>query len=262
MNEQRLAKFLTEVSNWTWDNFWHAERDLDTYTTADGIIFALVRACAMEDLSAIKLAINRVDGKLATPVRVIYPKVYYLFPNASLPPSTSPLPPQLQIVPSATIANAFPDPPHQPHPHIPSEEETQRDQIALPTWGFRETLAKMVDFPRAVPKAILKKAQLVEEACRQVGPMPADPPLVKSVVAAHLIEMGSNRNIDALHEIFEAIDGKLTETIQLVGDDIYLTSYATIAPEGAYLNENGVLQIEATETQKLWIDKLGGQSNE
>jgi hypothetical protein len=79
---------------------------------------------------------------------------------------------------------------------------------------------------------------------------------VKAVVAAHLLVMAQGRSMDAIGEVFDAIDGKLVETIQILGDDLYITNYSNIAPEGATLNENGILQMEATASQKMWAEKL------
>jgi hypothetical protein len=87
MSEQ-LGDFLKDVSNWGWDEFVKAEKD-NSYTSNQAIIFGLIRSCAMQDLRAIKIAINRLDGKLKTPLKIEMPKIYYLYPNAegSVPPS-------------------------------------------------------------------------------------------------------------------------------------------------------------------------------
>jgi hypothetical protein len=39
-------------------------------------------------------------------------------------------------------------------------------------------------------------------------------------VAAHLLILAQKRNIDALTEVFDQIDGKLAEVLQILGEDI------------------------------------------
>lgn len=247
--QDKLAKFLKEVSNWRWDRFVRAEMDKQ-FTTNEAIIFALIRACAMQKMEAIRIALNRLDGKLKTPVRVEMPKVYYLFPNASLPDPADPASPVLPA-------------PKSDEPEVltgeimPMVEKPKEEMKDLPSMGFRETLAEMADYPRELPEQLVQLAEETHRWIQRQGPEPREIPMVKSVVAAHLLIMAQNRNIDALTEVFDQIDGKLVETIQVLGEDIYITSYATHAPEGAKLNADGVLQIEATAAQQMWAQRLG-----
>lgn len=253
-HEDKLAQFLREVSNWSWEEFVRAEKDPE-YTSNEAVIFALVRACAMQKMDAIKVATNRLDGKLKTPIRIEYPKVYYLFPNAGLPPGENYTEPQISIQePAETIHEAVtgeimaaPDPqPDEPEPDLPS-------------MGFRETLALMSDYPRELPEQIIEMAIQTQMAVNEQAqmPHPNDVPRVKAVVAAHLLVMAQKRNMDAVGEVFDAIDGKLVETIQVLGDDLFITDYSSVAPEGATRNENGILQIEAKQVQDMWAQKLG-----
>lgn len=275
-SEHKLGEFLKEVANWKWSEFVLAEKDHDHYTTADAIVFSLIRACVMQDIAAIKLAINRLDGKLATPVKIVYPKFYYLFPNAKSVALDAPTPPPItgtqHIDPDGSTASmqisiqAQPDEDYQIIMK-PAEESETMDESDLPTLTFRQTLSKMVDYPRSLPKQLIQTAFLVHamvEKRKVDGEVPYIPerniPMVKSVVAAHLIQMAERRDIDALYEVFEAIDGKLVETIQVVGEDVYLTLYHDTAPFGAIKNEDGVYQIEATSTQNRWRQKLGGEN--
>lgn len=253
MTTDRLGKFLTEVSNWSWDEFARAEKNTE-YTTNQSIIFALIRACAMQKLPAIKMSLNRLDGKLKTPVKIEYPKIYFLFPSATIKesdivkeevPKDEPLLLEQvdQVVSAETIET----------PQVVVVEPTERD---LPSMGLRETLTEMSDYPRELPEAIVALALQTEQWIRKQADKPPEIPKVKSVVAAHLLIMAQNRNIDALTEVFDQIDGKLVETIQILGEDIYISSFATVAPEGAYLNKDGVLEIQATDTQNHWMRKL------
>lgn len=257
-HNDKLAKFLKEVSNWTWEEFAKAEKD-KSYTSNQAIVFALVRSCSMQSLSAIKIAINRLDGKLKTPVQIEMPKVFYLYPNAtgSVQPSDalSVVEDELTKLHADAIVEGIP----LAGEVIPTTTTTttQREAKDLATMGFRETLSELADLPRELPEAIVALALQTEQWIRKQGEQPPEIPRVKSVVAANLLIMAQNRNIDALTEVFDQVDGKLTETIQILGEDIYITNYGLTAPDDAYLNEDGILQVEATVSQDIWASKLG-----
>lgn len=255
-----MGAFLREVSGWRWDEFWRAERD-ESYTSNQSIIFALIRSCAMEDLTAIKLSLNRLDGKLKTPIIIETPKVFYLFPNATINAQE-----KVNIEYNAKVEGIrMAMTPGGPSPVsgevIPAETlpDPEPEENDLPSLSLRQTLTKMSNFPRSLPKRIVDHAQKLEEALRNERPIPAtvEVPMVKSVVAAHLLVMAQSRDIQALTEVFDQIDGKLAETIQIIGEDIYITSYSTTAPPDAILNENGILQSEAAQSQQVWAQKLG-----
>lgn len=255
--ERRLGGFLREVSNWDWEQFCLAEND-PKFTTNEAVVFAIVRACVMEKMEAIKLALNRLDGKLKTPVQIEMPKVFFLYPNAQALPNPE-LEKNLKHLPgSAEIA---------PHPEweddqlelIPPTDDEQ-EEVDLPSLSIRQTLSKMADYPRQVPEEVIRFALQTQQWLKGNEEEPIEKPLVKSVVAAHLLAMAASRNIGAIGEVFDAIDGKLVETIQILGEDIFITSYSMIAPEGAYLNSDGVLQLEAAQSQAMWAEKLGNKN--
>lgn len=255
--KDKLAEFLKEVSNWSWEEFARAEKDPE-YTTNQAVVFALIRSCAMQSLSAIKIALNRLDGKLKTPVEIEMPKVFYLYPVAtghhaqphSDPASLDPLTEAHadQVIEGEVLV--------VPPPKDDREDMDEPGPRDLPSMGFRETLREMSDFPRSLPVAITELALQTEQWIREQAPKPQEIPRVKSVVAAHLLIMAQNRNIDALTEVFDQIDGKLTETIQIIGEDIYITNYSEIAPPEAILNADGILQAEATQSQSIWAQRL------
>lgn len=240
MKSEKLGTFLREVSNWSWEEFVLAERD-DSYTTNESIIFALIRSCAMQKMDAIKMSLNRLDGKLKTPVQIEYPRIYFIYPNAkALTSGETPL----EIAEGELIEAVITD---------LAVVEEEKD---LPSMTLRETLSKMSDYPRQIPEAIVEQALLTEQWMRGQAENPGEIPRVKSVVAAHLLLMAQKRDIGALTEVFDQLDGKLVETVQILGDDIYITNYSDTAPDGAILNKNGVLQLEATIAQNLWAEKL------
>lgn len=261
-HEDTLANFLREVSNWNWEEFALAEHD-EQYTSNQAVIFALVRSCAMEKMDAIKLATNRLDGRLKTPINIEYPKIFYLYPNATLP---APGPVTYLPTPPATAGPGLADDkPQAPELEVltgeiisvtPPPDELEPD---LPSMGFRQTMATMSDLPRNLPQAIIDLALQTEQALRRQASRPpqSEIPRVKSVVSAHLLVMASKRNMDAIGEVFDAIDGKLVETLQILGEDIYITDYSALAPPDALPNKDGIMQVEALTAQNLWAEKLG-----
>lgn len=254
-DHSRLAAFLREVSNWDWEAFCRAEHD-PQFTSNEALIFALIRSCAMEKLDAIKLAMNRLDGKLKTPVRIETPKVFYRFPHATLSTGAGHTAHKegeiLQLTPgdASKVESGI----------IKPAEPDHEDEPELATLSLRQTLTKMADTPRQVPEAVIAYATATQQWLNGNAPEPAEKPMVKSVVAAHLLKLAAERNIDALSEVFDQIDGKLVETIQVLGEDLYITDYSLTAPDGAYLGADGVLQLEAMQAQDMWAAKLGNKN--
>jgi hypothetical protein len=79
---------------------------------------------------------------------------------------------------------------------------------------------------------------------------------VKSVIVAGLLKMAHNGSLSAIFEVFDNLDGKLVDKIRVLGDDVFLTSYDTIAPWGAVKNEEGVFVLEAENTSSSWTVSL------
>ncbi len=238
--KEQLGQFLREVSNWSWDEFVRAESD-PSYTSNEAVVFALIRNCTLQRLDAIKLSLNRLDGKLKTPIKVEYPKIFYLYPNA-------PVVQQLAIDASDIQEN--------PHSDTPSELVPE-PEVDLANMTLRETLTRMGQFPRQLPEKIIELAERTEDWLQDRCGQPDEIPKVKSVVAASLLKMAHNRDISALTEVFDQTDGRLAETVQIIGEDIFITSYAITAPANATLNADGIMQAEATVAQDLWAAKLG-----
>lgn len=248
----KLGSFLREVINWQWDAFCEAEQD-HNYTGFQSAVFSLVRACSEGKLGAIKLAIDRIDGKIETPVKLEYPKVYFIYPNAE------------SVSISETNRKQIEGPtevgPAKNREQIVSESEPtpepEEDDSTPATWTLRETLNKMADQPRILVSVILDRKKAVENGILE--PNPDDPhniPMVKSIIAANLLRLAEKNNFEAIMEIFDQIDGKLVETIRILGDDIHLVQYSTEAPYGAIKNKDGVYQIEAREVAESWKAKL------
>ena len=224
-----------------------AEHD-PKYTGYQSAVFALVRTCSDGKLGAIKLAIDRVDGKLETPVKVEYPKVWFLYPHAKgvveLPEGETP---PLQLA----------DPDDLPETPVEDTPETAA------TLTLREMVKKMAEQPRELVPIILKVKREVEAKVRAQEPIAEGDmanqkvPLVKSVIAANLLHLAIERNnFDAITEIFDQIDGKLVETVRVLGDDVYITQYALEAPYGSVKNKDGIYMLEAGAIAEAWRAKL------
>lgn len=256
---KKLADLLKEVANWDWEQFVKAEKDLN-YTSNEAIIFALVRATAMQKMDAIRTSLHRLDGKLKTPIIIETPKVYYLYPNAKSVEAghtekdfkideTTPVNRTENVTEKFSVSPIVGEVLALAEEPVPTEDD-------LPTMSLRETLTKMADYPRELPQSIIDRAQQVEQAIRNHTPIPEElSPRVKSVMAASLLVMAQSRQIDALNEVFDQIDGKLAETLVL-GEDMYITMYSLVAPAGATLNSDGILMIQAEESEQIWSNKL------
>lgn len=245
----KLGTFLSEVIHWTWDEFCRAEKDYN-YTGYEGAVMSLLRNCSDGKLNAIKLAIDRVDGKVETPVKVEYPKVFILFPHAKTVALGPPEPdsPQALLAPPEDF-DSLSEEPAQP------EEE----KVHVATMSLRQTVEKMADAPRKVPHVIHKRKKDIEkmiegdEDTSQIENIP----LVKSVVAANLILLATEAGkFEAITELFDQIDGKLVETIRILGEDMYLESYVLEAPYGAQKNKDGVYYLEAPQIAGTWKNKF------
>lgn len=245
----KLGGFLREVIDWQWDDFCKAEADLN-YKGYEGAILSLVRVCSEGKLGAIKTAIARVDGNVETPIKVEYPKVFILFPHAK----TAALGPPAPNTPQALLA-----PPDDFDTLNEEPAEPEEEQVHAATMSLRETLRKMADAPRAVTHAILSRKKEVELAVQKnadLSEQGKNIPLVKSIIAANLLKLAEGGRFEAITEVFDQIDGKLVETIRILGEDMYISSYLLEAPYGAKQNKDGVYYIEAPQISDAWKQKF------
>ena len=80
---------------------------------------------------------------------------------------------------------------------------------------------------------------------------------MKSIIAANLIILANEKGkFEAITELFDQIDGKLVETIRILGEDMYLESYLLEAPHGAQKNKDGVYYLEAPKIANTWSEKF------
>lgn len=229
-----LSEFLREMLNWRYSEFLEKAQSPD-YTANQQAIFQLVLAIFKGKLKAMREAIDRIDGKVEIPVNVEYPKFFTLFPNA-------------KEVMGGGAEESLPQVIHK------------REPINMELAGIRDTIREMGETPASVIDMLLKReAQIPEEM--MLGHVEQPDPMIKSLISAHLFKLIQQGNYKAITELLDQIEGKVAETIRLLGEDVYLTSYAEIAPPGAKKNEDGVYQIENKQVTTLWEGSLAKRLN-
>jgi hypothetical protein len=240
----KLTPFFKQVIEVQWSEFAKAEKD-QTFTSSEGVVYALIRACVKGKLPAIKEALNRVDGKVAMEIDVEYPKFYMLYPLAT---EVADSPPELDTVntlaASATVSGDEPAP----------EEESATNSL-------RDTLTRMGDEPSSLATSILAWSKTIDTCVARGEELPTSDPYVKSVIVAGLLKLAHNGGLGAIFEVLDQIDGKVAEKIKLLGGDAYLTNYSEVAPAGAIKNKDGIYQLEADNTTSSWAVALERKVN-
>lgn len=201
-------------------------------TSSGKVIVTLIRSIFSHNSRNIRTALNRVDGVLPKQIDIQLPKVFCLYPNARLEGHLQAKKPQDIVV-------------VEPVPTQPSRN--------IPDMTVREATRELGKLPYSLIQGIIKDASDTAAWFAKKGssPPPKHTPYLKSVIAAHFVEMAAAGIPDVVEDFFDSVDGRLSETIK-IGDDIYLTSYQVEAPEGAYLNQDGVVEIEATKVADMW----------
>lgn len=222
-----LKNRFEKIIHLDWDEFIELENSGES-TVDDQVLCSLVRACAeTDDISAIKLAFDRIEGLQETPIEVKIPKFYIRYVNAKKIESGT-----KQI-------------------KAPESDENQKDGKYDPaTAKLRETLREMRGMPRNVIKAVRLYKKRIEQ-----GNRPEHIPKVKSVICANLLKNVTKGKFKAIELVFDQIDGKLTKTITLLGgSDVYVDDYGTTtAPAHAIKDKNGVYVAEDKNMTNQWI---------
>ncbi len=224
-----LKTRFTELINMTWGEFVKLEKNKGS-TIDDGVLCSLIRICAdTDDIPAIKLAFDRVDGLLETPVEIKVPKFYTRYVKAK------------EIEPGARALEGPED--------VEKEKKSSYDPA---TAKLRETLQEMRGMPQDVIRVIrLYKKHIDEDKKRATD----HDPMVKSVIVANLLRNVHKGRYRAIELVFDQIDGKLTRTITLLGgDDVYVDDYTNlVAPAHATLDDKGVYVAENKLMTTTWL---------
>lgn len=209
-----------------WDVFIEMEKDKNI-SVDESVLCSLIRTCAdTDEISATKLAFDRIEGMLEIPIEVKVPKFYTRYMNAK------------EIEPSTKEIEA------------PKEAEVESTYDPA-TAKLRETLHEMRDMPRQVVNMVLATKKAVEKG----KPIHNKIPMVKSVIVANLLYNVKKGRLRAIELVFDQIDGKLAKTITLLGgEDLYVPDYVTaVAPAGAIKDENGYYVAENKLMTTQWI---------
>lgn len=230
-----LSYFLREVLNYRYSEFLQKIESGD-HTSNERAIFELIKAIFKGKLSAMREALDRIDGKVEQPLDIEFPKFFTLYPNAK---SVEDGETQEDILPAII------------EPHTPIDIELA---------GIRDTIREMGECPSAVVDMLLKRESEIPGEL-SVGAVQEPDPMIKSLVAAHLFKLISNGSYKAVTELLNQLEGKVAEKIHVLGDDVYLTRFDEIAPAGAKLNKDGIYQIENKTVTTLWETNLAKSLN-
>jgi len=222
-----LKSRFEELTHMNWGDFVALEQDKSA-SVDDGVLCSLIRVCAdTDDIAAIKLAFDRVDGLQATPIEIKVPKFYTRYVNA-------------KEIEAGTKQLEAPE----------SSEKEKVSTYDPATAKLRETLAEMRSMPQDVIRVVRGYKKRIED-----GKTVQHDPMVKSVIVANLLRNVRKGRYRAIELVFDQIDGKLTKTIQLLGgEDVYVDDMATtIAPAGATKDETGVYVAENKAMTTIWL---------
>lgn len=224
-----LKQRFEEIIHMDWGEFCELEKS-SAATVDDEVLCTLVRTCAeTDDVSAIKLAFDRVEGLQETPIEIKVPKFYVRYVKAK---EIEPGDKNLELKSGE------------------EDEENKKRSYDPATAKLRETLREMRDMPRDVIRIV----RLYKNRIEKDRPVEHHPK-VKSVIVANLLKNVARGKFKAIELIFDQIDGKLTKTITLLGgDDVYVDDYNTVvAPAHAEIDKNGVYYAENKAMTTAWI---------
>jgi hypothetical protein len=224
-----LKHRFEEIIHMDWGEFVKLEQD--KYSSVDDtVLCSLVRICAVtDDMAAIKLAFDRMDGLLETLIDIKVPKFYTRYVNATAAePSTAALAAGDEV------------------------KEEEPDSYDPATAKLRETLKKMRGMPHDVIRVVRLAAKHIDE-----GKFPKDQkqPSVKAVIVANLLKHVTKGRFRAIELVFDQIDGKLPKSIRLLGgEDVYVDDYTEkIAPADSMQDEKGIYYAENKLMTAAWI---------
>lgn len=210
-----------------WGEFCELEKSPSS-SIDDTVLCSLIRNCADgDDISSIKMAFDRADGLLETPIEVKVPKFYVRYMNAK------------EIESSPKQIEASKD--------SKKEKASKYDPASA---KLRETLREM----RSMPRDVIRMVRIYKRRIEKGTPVDHQP-MVKSVIVANLLKNVQKGRFKAVELVFDQIDGKLTRTIKLLGgEDVYVDDYATlVAPAGALLDEKGIYYSEDKVMKSAWL---------
>lgn len=222
-----LKDRFEELIHLEWGEFVELEKG-GSASVDDLVLCSLIRSCTdSDDIAAIKLAFDRIDGLQETPIEIKVPKFYTRYVNAT------------DVEPSDKRVEAG-----------KTKEKKQDSSYDPATAKLRETLREM----RKMPNDVIRVVRLYKNRIEKDKPVETQPK-VKAVMVANLLKNVTKGKFRAIELVFDQIDGKLTRTLTLLGgDDVYVDDYTTlIAPAGAEKDEDGVYFAENKLMTAQWL---------
>jgi hypothetical protein len=222
-----LKQRFEEILHMEWGAFCELEKSKGSMVD-DVVLCSLIRTCAdTDDIAATKMAFDRADGLLETPIEIRVPKFYVRYVNAK------------ELEPGSKQIEA---------PGDAKKEETSNYDPA--SAKLRETLREM----RGMPRDVIRVVRLYKRRIEKGTPVEHEP-MVKSVIVANLLWNVQRGRFRAVELVFDQIDGKLTRTITLLGgDDVYVDDYTTLtAPAGSLLGDDGIYYAENKLMTNAWL---------
>jgi len=171
----------------------------DGQTSSDwNLLASVVNLCNDGDMNGIKLAFDRIDGLLVTPVKFDVPKFYVRYQNATdrleLPPG--------EKMEDPTLSSA-----------IMSKEQAQAE---LEQMGLRKVLDIMRKLDKTLPYSVKLEVEELEKQHKMGRNVAGMGQLVKTIIVAGVLRMAQNGNPRAIGMVFDQIEGKLMHIIKLL----------------------------------------------
>jgi len=229
-----MGATLGDMAEWRWQDFCIALEESHDYTEYEDTLFEIIRSITnpKTSLASIRRAIDRVDGKQPDNIKVEYPKFFMQYPNAKNINATKGK--------NAIAASTAP-----PEVKVPAPE--------MATAGIRGAIRVISSKPKGTALEMLTFAKQIMDEPRGVYGYDLK---VKGVIAAALIVLSKTKQ-GAMDELLDQLDGKVSVTYKLLGDDVYMTNYDEVAPAGGYLDADGVYTVESSNITDTWALKLG-----
>lgn len=219
-----LTDRFEELLHIDWGEFIELENGTST-NVDDMTLCSFIRICAeANDMAAIKIAFDRSDGLVETPVEVKVPKFYIRYLEAK---------------------------DKEPGDATNKDIKETVKKYDPATAKLRETLQEM----RRMPKDVIRVVRIYRKRIEK-GIEVDHKPQVKSVIVANLLNIvQKGKSARAIELVFDQLDGKLTKTISLLGgNDVYIDDFSTLtAPANAIKDENGVYIAENELMTNAWL---------
>lgn len=232
-NDQSLTKILRETIQLNWNNY-RKKRDNTSLPSFDQSVCSFIDLCCSKkaQMLAITEAFGRLSGKPEATIQVHLPKQYTVYPYAKTVADSLK---KEAVATYKTLPTA--------HVNAPTIAGDMPDDSALNYGEFDPVKAVrlLLKMPQTATLGILQARELSD-----MGKCEDDAsPMVVGVMAANLLHHVFKRNPLAVVSLFDMIDGKTPQIVNVVGDDpIYITDYSDQAPAGAVKNKDGIYCLE------------------